>query len=325
MEGSENMEKAAMAKNPIQFQKGLSLPAFQSRYGTEEQCRQALYDLRWPQGFVCPSCGNTTGCALRCRSVYQCHRCHHQTTLTAGTIFHGTKLPLTRWFLAIFLLTQRKQGISALQLSRDLGVKYDTAWRIKHKLLQVMLERNQHHPLGARIEIDDAYLGGEMPGKRGRGALHKVPFVAAVQTTADGRPRRVHLRRVGGFRQEELEQYAKSHLREGSEVFSDGLNCFTAVTRAGCRHIPMITGSGRRAAQHPTFKWVNTLLGNVKTALKGTCHSISEKHVPRYLAEFEYRFNRRFDLPTMIDRLAYVALRTPPMPQRLLSMAETWG
>ena len=179
--------------------------------------------------------------------------------------------------------------------------------------------------LDGRIEIDDAYLGGEMPGKRGRGAHHKTPFIAAVETTQDGRPMKVHLRRVGGFRQREIARYAGASLRPGSIVFSDGLACFSAVTSAGCRHVPIVTGSGRKAAQHPTFNWVNTLLGNIKTALTGTFHAIREKHVPRYLAEFEYRFNRRFDLPSMIERLAYVALRTPPMPQRLLSMAEQWG
>jgi len=99
-----------------------------------------LYQLRWPSGYVCPHCGNTTGCEIKQRGVYQCHKCHHQTSLTVGTIFHGTKLPLRTWFLPIYLITQRKKSTSALQLSRELGVKYDTAWRLKHKLMQVMLE-----------------------------------------------------------------------------------------------------------------------------------------------------------------------------------------
>ena len=147
-----------MAKNTIQFQKGLSFQSFLTQYGSESQCEQALYHLRWPKGFVCPHCGNTTGCALHSRKIYQCHKCHHQTSLTAGTIFHGTKLALSQWFLAIFLLTQRKQSVSAMQLSRDLGVKYDTAWRMKHKLMQVMLERNSRGTLAGRVEIDDASI-----------------------------------------------------------------------------------------------------------------------------------------------------------------------
>ncbi len=132
-----------MPRNTIQFQKGLGLHDFLEQYGTEDQCRQALYDLRWPTGYVCPECGNTTGCELKKRQIYQCHKCHHQTSLTAGSIFHGTKLPLRTWFLAIYLLTQRKKSISALQLSREIGVNYNTAWRLKHKLMQVMMERER--------------------------------------------------------------------------------------------------------------------------------------------------------------------------------------
>ncbi len=176
-----------MSKNPIQFQKGLSLPDFFHQYGREDQCREALFRLRWPSGFICPECGNSTYCEIKQRKVYQCHHCHHQTSVTANTIFHGTKLALTQWFLAIYLLTQRKKSLSALQLSREIGVNYDTAWRLKQKLMQVMLERQQSKSLKGVIEMDDAYLGGELAGKRGRGSPNKIPFVAAVETQ-DGKP-----------------------------------------------------------------------------------------------------------------------------------------
>ena len=105
-------------------------------------------------------------------------------------------------------------------------------------------------------------------------------------------------------------------------VVSDGLACFNAVTKAGCIHEPHIVGGGKLAVEHPAFKWVNTILGNVKNSLKGTYHSFRQKHIPRYLAEFQYRFNRRFDLSSMIPRLAHVAFQTPPMPLRLLTLAE---
>ena len=286
-----------MPKNTIQFQKGLSLHQFLEKYGTDAQCNQALYQLRWPTGYVCPVCGNTTGCELKNRKIYQCHKCHHQTSLTAGTIFHGTKLSMNKWFLAIYLLTQRKKSTSALQLSREIGVNYNTAWKIKHKLMQVMMERQGEKKLAGRIEIDDAYIGGEKPGKRGRGSRNKIPFVAAVETTQDGRRLKIHLRRIRGFRSAEIARYAKSSLASGSTVFSDGLYCFMAVTDAECDHVAIVTGGGRESVQHSTFKWVNTMLGNVKNSLLGTFHAIRKKHVPRYLAEFEYRFNRRFNLP----------------------------
>ena len=122
-----------MTQNTIQFQKGMSLPDFLKDYGTEEQCEQALEQWRWPLGFSCPRCGRPhEPVRLRTRALLQCRHCHHQASLTAGTIFEATKLALTTWFLAMFLLTQQKNGISALALKRHLGVAYLTAWRIKH-------------------------------------------------------------------------------------------------------------------------------------------------------------------------------------------------
>ena len=172
-----------MAKNMIQFQKGMSIPEFMDNYGTEQQCRDTLFKLRWPNGFVCPRCDNKTYCEIKRKRRLQCNRCRHQTSLPAGTIFQSTHLPLRKWFLAIFLLTQSKNGISALELCRQLGVSYNAAWLTKHKLMQVMLENNDNEKLPSRIEVDDAYLGGRRSGgKRGRGAEGKTPFIAAVET-----------------------------------------------------------------------------------------------------------------------------------------------
>jgi hypothetical protein len=311
------------ARNTVQFQKGLSEAAFRARYGTEERCREAVAAMRWPHGFVCPACGGTEYTLVTTRHLYQCCRCRHQASLTAGTIFHASKLPLTVWFQAMYHRTQSKTGISSLELARRLGVTQTTAWTLKHKLLQVMLEREAEKPLSGRVEIDDADLGGEQAGgKRGRGAPGKTPFLAAVETTAEGKPVRLKLRRVQGFRRAEVEAFAKQSLDANSTGVSDGLDGFTAVTKAGCTHQPIITGSGRASARHPAFKWVNTVLGNIKAAITGTYRAIRGKHVPRYLAEYSYRFNRRYDLASMIERLAWVGLRTPPMPYRLLKLAE---
>lgn len=160
-----------MAYSPLQFQHGLSLVQFIERYGTEEKCAKVLFRARWRRGFVCPECGGREHCLLPARRLYQCNRCRHQTSLTAGTIFHGTHLPLRKWFLAMHLLTQGKHGISALELKRQIGVSFETAWNVKHKLLQVMLERESGRVLSERVEVDDPYMGGERhAGKRGRGA-----------------------------------------------------------------------------------------------------------------------------------------------------------
>ena len=150
-------------KNKIQFQKGYSLVALMRDYGTEEQCRAALFQSRWPQGYVCSQCGGSSYCTLKTRALYQCNYCHHQHSLISGTIFEATKLPLTTWFLAIHLLTQAKTGLSALSLHRQLGVSYNSAWSIKQKIMQVMKERDDSKVLSGMTLRDDAYWGGRPP------------------------------------------------------------------------------------------------------------------------------------------------------------------
>ena len=313
-----------MARNAVQFQKGLSESEFQRLYGTEELCRAVVFKLRWPDGFVCPGCGGRAHCVIRTRLVHQCNACKLQTSLTAGTIFAATKLELKVWFQAMYHMTQSKQGISSVELGRRLGVRQRIAWAMKSKLAQVMMERDDSDDkrLGGRIEMDDASLGGQRSGgKRGRGAPAKTPFVAAVETTDDGKPRRVKLRRVKRFSKKAVKALAEKTLLPSARVYTDGLKCFTGIAAAGATHVPFTIGPFLKSQKAPRFKWVNTLLGNIKSAITGTYRAV-RSHAGRTLAEFEYRFNRRFDLAAMIPRLAYAAVRTQPMPYRLLILTE---
>ena len=315
-----------MAMNRIQFQPGLSLTGFYERYGTEAQCEQALERARWPNGFACGRCGHSGHCVVWHGRVktFQCQRCRHQVTLTSGTIFQATKLPLRRWFQAMYHLTQTKNNVAALELRRLLRVCYRTAWRIKHKLLQVMVESEADRRLAVRVEVDDAYLGGELAGgKRGRGSENKVPFIAAVETTVDGCPLWMVVSRVKAFNLEEIESWAKRHLAASTWVVSDGLACFTAVQAAGCRHDPNPVGRGRKSTRMPCFTWVNTVLGNLKTAMSGTYHAFDfDKYGYRYLAEAQYRLNRRFDLTEILPGTLGAAVATGPRTERWLRLAE---
>lgn len=314
-----------MAMNRIQFQPGLSMPEFLKVYGTEAQCEQALEAVRWPNGFCCPRCGHAAHYVLRdgFRKVFQCNACRHQASLIAGTVFQGTKLPLTIWFLAIYLISQAKTGLSALALKRQLGVSYPTAWLMHHKLMQVMAEREERYVLEGKVQVDDAYLGGERSGgKVGRGSENKVPFVAAISLSEDGRPLRARLTPVPGFTLKAIAAWAKDHLAPETAVFSDGLACFGAVTEAGCSHHPTVM-AGRKPKEVPEFQWVNTLLGNLKTSLSGCYHSFDfRKYAARYLAAFCYRFNRRFDLRSLHKRLLVAAVGTVPQPLRLIRLAD---
>ena len=235
-----------MARNPVQFQKGLSLSEFNARYGREKQCHAALIEMRWPEGFVCPKCGGRRYSYAKARRIFQCSACRTQTSVKAGTIFHKSRTPLVKWFLAIYLLTQSKNDIAALELARQLGVKWDTAWLIKQKLMETMRLRNRNYKLKGDVQLDDAYLGGEKPGKRGRGAANKIPFVIAVQTRED-KPIYTQLRCVAGFTNSEIKAYAAASIEAGSPVATDGLACFAALTSAGMMHRPIVT-----AADGPT-------------------------------------------------------------------------
>jgi transposase-like protein len=301
--------------------RGLSEAGFRERFGTEEACRATLFEMRWREGLTCPACGHRGFCELKGRKVFQCNRCKRQVRLTAGTVFQDTKLPLTTWFAAIYHLTQSKNGISSVELGRRLGVKQGTAWLMKHKLMRAMAAREAAKPrLAGRVEIDDAYLGGERAGgKRGRGAAGKTPIVAAVETTAERKPRRLRLTVVEGFRKKEVEKLAKRDLAAGSNVVSDGLSCWPAVEKAGCQHFPIVTGTGKRAASWTPFRWVNTTLGNIKTAIVGTYHHVSGKHAQSYLTSFAYRFNRRFRLDSIVERLAWAAVHAAPHPYRVIT------
>ena len=315
-----------MCKNKVQFQAGYSLPDLFREYGTEDQCEQALFKWRWPSGFICVECGCNHYYALKTRKLYQCKGCRHQTSLISGTIFEQTKLPLTTWFLAMHLITQAKTGLSALALMRQLGVSYNSAWNMKQKIMQVMKERDDSKPLSGMIQLDDVYWGGERRGgKRGRGSANKVPFVAAISVSKEGHPMAMNMNVVKGFQAKEIERWAKDHLTAGSTVVSDGVACFSSVQKANCTHVCIVTGGGSECVSLEEFTWVNTMIGNVKNAMTGTYHSVSKNHLPRYLAEFCYRFNRRFQLEDMMPRLGYIAVRTPPMPGRLLKMAEGYG
>src|SRR3954466_7228341 len=191
--------------------RGLSEAAFRERFGTEEACREALFRMRWREGLTCPACGGRSCCQLKTRKLFQCNRCKKQVRLTAGTVFQDTKLPLTAWFQTIYHLTQSKGGISSIELGRRLGVRQGTAWLVKHKLMRAMAGREAAKPkLAGRVEMDDAYLGGERPGgKRGRGAAGKTPIIATVETTPERKPKRLRLSVVKGFRKKEVEKLAK--------------------------------------------------------------------------------------------------------------------
>lgn len=304
-----------MPMNRVQFQPGLSMFEFFQRYGTEEKCEAAVAAARWPQGFACRRCGGRAAYAFRRgRQPYrECAACGDQCSLIAGTVFESTKLPLTCWFMAMQLLSQAKNNVAALELRRQLGVSYPSAWLMKHKIMEAMRVREEDRRLHGRVEVDDAYLGGERAGgKPGRGSENKIPFVMAVQTAGLGRPHLVCAAQLP-FRKSAIAEFCEDHLQRPLTVVSDGLACFSAAAQAGV-HQRIITGGGQASAQHPAFQAINIVLGNLKTAFAGTYHAFKfGKYAPRYLAEFQFRFNRRYRMREMLPRILRALLAAPSM------------
>ena len=314
-----------MAINEVQFQKGLSMAEFMERYGTQDQCEAALIASRWPDGFICADCGvREHSSFLRDgRRYWQCSACRQQFSVISGTVFESTKLGLNLWFLAMHLLTQSKNNVSALELKRHLGVCYKTAWLLKHKIMEVMRVREEPRQLTGRVEIDDAYLGGELTGgKSGRGSQNKVPFVAAVQTTESGQPVFACFSKQP-FTTKAMNAFAARSLVLPLTLVSDGLACFNVAASIGAVHDRTVTGGGAACVKLPQFKAVNTVLGNLKRALGGTYHAFDfAKYAHRYLAEAQYRFNRRFNLSTILPRLVQAAATTSPRGAKFLRAAE---
>lgn len=318
-----------MSMNLIQFQQGLSIAEFIQQYGTEAKCRRALYRARWPQGFRCPACNDRRRSSFRREGqiYYQCRVCQHQTTLISGTLFAASKLPLTTWMLAIHLLTSTKTNLAALELKRHLGVCYRTAWRLKHKVMQAMMEREQSRQLDGFVQIDDAYLGGERNGgKRGRGSQNKQAFVIAVATDEDlEHPTFAVIEPVKAFDDKSMIDWGERRLAPAAEVYTDGLFCFRRFADADHAHTVLETQGGRAATEVRGARWVNIVLSNLKRSISGSYHAIRQAHYARrYLAEAAYRFNRRFRLRELVPRLARAMMLCKPCAEPSLRLATNF-
>jgi hypothetical protein len=310
-----------MSSHQIQFQYGMSIPEFLSHFGTEAQCAEALKCSCWTQGFRSPRCSITQHYLVLqgVRKFYQCGGCRLQISLTAGTLMEQTKLPLTTWFLAIHLISQAKTGMSALALKRDLGVSYPTDWLLHHKINGAMSREEAAWLLSGAVQLYDVYLDEKRSrGKPVRDSGNKVPFVAAVSTNDAGHPIRLKLDLVSGFTSDAIAKWAKSSLMPKTIVTSDGLCCFVAVTEAGCTHVPRVVGA-LKPRDLPEFKWINTVLGNLKTMMSGAFKALKyRKYAQTYLGPFAYRGNHRLDLRDLIANIIVDTARTKLMPGKAI-------
>jgi transposase-like protein len=273
------------------------LPSFLERFGTDDQCRRYLFEVRWPDGFQCAGCGHERAWAHKARLIYECAACGKQHSLLAGTIFEQTKTGLSRWFLAIYLVTSSKGGISAMELQRQMGFgSYQTAWSWLHKIRKAMV-RPARAPLSARVEADETYLGGLRPGKPGRGAGGKIKVAGAVETSCgQGRGRRLgrlRLAMVPDASAGSLGGFLGRNVARPATVATDGWPGYAGLAAAGYAHEPVRLAAswGDAALRLPA---IHLVFGLANRWLLGTHHgAVSAKHLPAYLEEFVFRFNRR--------------------------------
>ncbi len=307
----------------IQYQQGLSLPEFLKHFGKREQCEKHLYQTKWPHGFKCKKCGETDAISFNKgnHTVYQCSHCHTQTSLLVGTLFERTHLPLTIWYLAIYFISEAKTGISALDLHRKLGVNHKTSWLLHHKIMHSMVIEESKSRITGRIEMDDAYLGGKLKGgRRGRGSENKQPFIVAIATNKEKHPLKIKLDPVKSFTKIEVERWTTKHIVPGSHIVTDALNCFTGVEET-CKHEVHVSLIMSEQDKEEHFKWINTILSNVKTLISGTFHAIEcHRYAFRYFGEITYRFNRRWDLKKIFYDLCSTVISTSPITSKQISM-----
>lgn len=291
--------------------KVLTVDEFHERFGADQNCMIHLKALRWGEElerFACPACGHGRGWWLQNRELVECCECHHQTSATAGTVFHRLRTPLWKWFWAAYQLAQDKKGLAAMELCKQVRVSYTTAWLMLHKLRRAMRDRNQRYVLKGLVEVDDAYVGGEAegPGAAGRASVGKTPVAVAVELNESGKPGRVALGTLAKVDGHSLRQFATQSIEKGSTLRTDGWGAYRRVAKAGYRHKAIVTGSGKKAVAK--FPWVHTFIGNLKRMILGTHHSVSSKHLDHYLAEFAYRANRRWREAGLFNHLLVAAV-----------------
>ena len=294
---------------------------FQKRCGTEEGCIEVLARLRWPQGYVCARCGERRSWQLRARPrTFECARCGHQASVTAGTIFHRTRTPLRKWFLAAWWMARDKRGVSALLLSRELGLRYETAWLMAHKLRHALTERSEF-PLEGLIEVDESYYGGRgKPESKGRSlanpnksllvmAVEKRPVAPGKGVKASGFVAgHARLAILPAASAHELGGFVRASVRPRSRLVTDDFAGYAGLYGA-YRHHPVVQGEGKNAETFMPI--IHILFSNVKTWLNGTYHGVSAKHLPRYARKWNYRFNRRARIGDPADLVLRRAMARP--------------
>ena len=289
----------------------LTLMELENRFRSDKACRAYLVTLRWPNGWVCPRCGGQQGLPIR-RSLWRCNNCRHEASVTAGTIFQDSHLPLVTWFRAIWHVTSQKNGVSALGLQRGLGLgSYKTAWAMLHKLRRAMVRPGRDRLRGP-VEVDETYWGAQEPGVIGRLTKQKALVIVAAEEDGKGIGR-IRLRCIPDLTKASLHGFIGQSVEPGSTVRTDGLNAYLGLK--GYIHDRQV--QRHQAEGEHLLPRVHRVVSLLKRWLLGTHQgAIGQDHLDYYLDEFTFRFNRRKSASRgkLFYRLAQQAVQVEPAP-----------
>jgi transposase-like protein len=289
----------------------LSLMEFEKLFGTEEKCAAYLMQKRWNDGFICPKCQHSKYYFIQTRMLFECQSCQTQTSLTAGSLMHKSKLSLKTWFWAMYLVAHDKRGKSALSLSVILDLNYRTALRLMRKIRDAMKERDSHYMLSGTVEMDDAYFGAPRKGKDGRGT-DKAKAVIALSKDEENHPLFLRIEVIDGVTIEEIKRVAKQCIKPGSKIVSDGHTSYIPLAQNGYSHEARIY---YKEDKEEFLKSLHKVIGNVKAYILGTYHGLGAGYLQSYFDEFCFRFNRRFNPNEIFDRLLNACALATPHPQ----------
>ena len=294
---------------------GMTVRQYQQAFRTDGQCMKYLFERKYPEGFHCSRCGHDRHYFVNHRGgCFQCERCRYMESAKAGTLFHRSKIPLRKWFAGILEFTISKGGISAVELQRRLGFGcYETAWQMLHKLRMAMASRDQDYQLKNLVELDGVHIGKQRKG--GTGTLNKF-YLAVEEQSVPGKRRKAgfaHLVKVDFFTAASAQHFVEAKIAPGTHVKTDGNHNFQGALKELPVHhdAQLMYELKHRLEKH--LPWVFRLTSNMKGKLWGIYHGVSPKYVERYLAEYLYRFNRRWCIDQLQTRLVTACLASGPI------------
>jgi len=287
----------------------VNLLEFQERFATEEECIAYLIEKRWPDGYVCEGCGGTEASYHTGHRRFQCKYCKRQKSITANTMFHRSHTSLREWFLAIYLMSQSKKGISSLELQQHLGAKDERRMAHMQSLIrQAMGSRENLYRLTGFVHADDTLFGGKSNRSEGKTGLEnkvKVQVTLSIDEKTD-QPKYLKMKVIPDGTQETAGQTMQKSVVPGSYIWSDGGTNFQELPKEGYKHVGFVIHEKSDCETH--FKWLNTVIANAKRFVLGTHHSVSPEKLQQYLDEFCYRFNRRTFGSQIFPRAMAIAL-----------------